>query len=189
VEIAPSQGNPNTSGSARADTLFKVGDQFVYRTHDLRQDTVTTQTQTVTSVSDLEVVFNNGRAILDPLGNLIQSADGRRYTPRQEVPLEYIVGKRWSTRFDVIGDRGTADFDFRIAGRETITVPAGSFDCFRIEGRGVNTHTFRPPVDISLTFWRAPAQVRRHIRMEEKKWHRQQVTSWERRELVSYRQT
>jgi hypothetical protein len=100
------------------------------------------------------------------------------------------VGKRWSTRFDVIGgDGGTADFDFRIAGRETVTVPAGTFDCFRIEGRGVNNQTFRPPVDISLTFWRAPAQVRRPIKAEEKKWHRQQVNTWERRELVSYRQT
>ena len=190
VEIAPSHGNPHTAGSARADTLFKVGDRFVYQTRDLRQDRVTTQRQTVTSVSDLEVVFNEGRAILDPLGNLIQSADGRRYSPRQEIPLEYVVGKRWSTRFDVIGaDGGTADFDFRITGRETITVPAGRFDCFRIEGRGVNNHTFRPPVDISLTFWRAPDQVRRHVMVEEKKWFRQQVNFWERRELVSYRQT
>ena len=190
VEIAPSQGNPNTSGSARADTLYKVGDQFVYQNHDLRLGTSTTQRQTVTSVSDLEVVFNNGRAVVDPLGNLIQSGDGRRYTPRQEIPLEYVVGKRWSTRFDVVsGGEGTADFDFRIAAREFITVPAGRFDCFRIEGRGVNNHMFRPPVDLSLTFWRAPALVRRPIQVEEKKWHRQQVTFWERRELVSFRQT
>jgi hypothetical protein len=189
VEIAPSQGNPNTLGSARADTAFKVGDQYVYRTRDLRLGTETTQRQTVTSVSDLEVAFNNGRAIVDPLGNLIQSPDGRRYTPRQEIPLEYAFGKRWSTRFDVLGGGGTAEFDFRIAARETVTVPAGSFDCFRIEGRGVNTQVFRPPVDITLTFWRAPAQVRRPIIAEEKKWHRQQVSFWERRELASYRQS
>jgi uncharacterized caspase-like protein len=189
VQPAPTEGNPNTQGTARADTLFKVGDRFVYQARDVRTDTVVTRTQTVTAVSDLEVVFNNGRAILDPLGNLIQAANGSRFTPRQDIPLEYAVGKRWSTRFDVIGNEGgTADFDFRIAARETITVPAGKFDCYRIEGRGVNNAHFRPAVDISLTYWRAPTQVRRPIVVEEKKWFRQQVNFWERQELVSYRQ-
>ena len=189
VEIAPSQGNPNTLGSARADTHFKVGDHYVYRLHDLRLGTERMARQTVTSITDQEVLFNQGRVILDPLGNSILLGDGRRFTPRQDLPLEYVVGKRWTTRFDLLTKGGgTVELDLRIAARETITVPAGTFDCFRIEGRGLNTSPFRPPIEGSVTFWRAPAQVRRNIKGEEKRYFRQEVQAWDRHELVSYHQ-
>jgi hypothetical protein len=190
VEIAPSEGNPNTAGSARADSRFKVGDQYVYLGRDLRLGKERTLTQTITSITDLEVTFNDGGLVMDPLGNVIRN-QGRRFTPRQDVPLEYAVGKRWSTRFEVIGGPGggTAELGLRIAARERLTVPAGTFDCFRIEGRGVNESPFRPPIDLSVTFWRAPEQVRRVVAQEEKRYQRQDVQAWDRIELVSYRQS
>ncbi len=190
VEIAPSQGNPNTLGSARADTHFKVGDYYAYRVHDLRLGTERMGRQTVTAITDQEVQFNQGRIILDPLGNSILLADGRRFTPRQDLPLEYVVGKRWTTRFDLLTmGGGTVELNLRIAARESITVPAGTFDCFRIEGRGVNTSPFRPPIESEVTFWRAPAQVRRNVKGEEKRYFRGDVQAWDRRELIAYRQS
>ena len=190
VEIAPSQGNPNTLGSARADTHFKVGDYYAYRVHDLRLGTERMGRQTVTSITDQEVQFNQGRIILDPLGNSILLGDGRRFTPRQDLPLEYVVGKRWTTRFDLLTmGGGTVELNYRIAARESITVPAGTFDCFRIEGRGLNTSPFRPPIESALTFWRAPAQVRRNVKGEEKRYFRQEVQAWDRHELVSFGQS
>ena len=189
VEIASSQGNPNTLGTARADTRFKVGDHYVYRQQDLRLGTERMGRQTVTSVTDQEVVFNEGRIILDPLGNPILLADGRRFTPRQDIPLEYVVGKRWTTRFDLLTSAGgTVELNLKIAARETITVPAGKFDCFRIESRGVNTSPFRPPIESSVTFWRDPT-VRRNVKGEEKRYYRQDVQAWDRYELVAFRQS
>jgi len=193
VAIAPAEGNPNTQGSARADTSFKVGDHYAYLVRDLRLGGSDDRTiaQTVTAISDQEVVFNHGRLVIDPLGNAIKLPDGRHYTPRQDVPLEYVVGKRWSTRFDVIaGGQGTVDMDFRIVRREKITVPAGTFDCFRIEGHGYSHSPFRPaPVETFLTVWRAPQHVRRAIAHEEKRMMRGDTQAWQRNELVSFVET
>ena len=190
VEIARSEGNPNTLGSARADTRFNVADQYIYHLRNLRLGNERTVTQTVTSVTDAEVRFNNGRIILDPLGNMILTGDGRRYTPRQDIPLEYVVGKRWSSRFDLIaGGNGTVDLDFRIAARESLTVPAGTFDVYRVEGRGYNTSPFRPAQEVSVTYWRAPGRVRRWVAMEEKHYFQGNLQVWERQELVAYRQS
>ena len=192
VVIASAEGNPNTQGSARADTSFKVGDHYVYLMRDMRLGgDERTVGQTVTSVSDQEVVFNHGRLVIDPLGNSISLPDGRRFTPRQDVPLEYIVGKRWSTRFDVVaGGQGTVDMDFRIVAREKITVPAGTFDCFRVEGHGYSHSPFRPaPIETFLTVWRAPEKVRRAIAHVEKRMSQGNTQAWQRSELVSFVET
>ena len=192
VVIAAAEGNPFTQGTAKADTAFKVGDHYVYRVRELGfGGGERTSKQTVTSVSDTEVAFNGGSLIIDPLGNLIRVPDGRRYTPRQDIPLEYVVGKRWSTRFDVSGSgQGTNNMEFRIAAREKVTVPAGTFDCFRIEGHGYNDSPFRPgTVEVTLTIWRAPEVVRRPIAQESKRIFRGSPQEWNRQELVSYRET
>jgi hypothetical protein len=187
VEAAPAEGNPNSQGSARANTAFKVGDWYAYRVADLRRGTEQQASQTVTSVGEREIALNFGRALLDPLGNAILLPDGRRFTPRQDVPLEYVVGKRWPTRFDVVaGGAGTVNLDFRITAKDRITVPAGTFDCFRIEGSGLNESPFHPPVSVSLTYWRDPARVRRAIVVEEKRYQRGSLVASERRELISW---
>lgn len=190
VRIASSQGNPNTIGTARANTDFKVGDFYVYRRRDLRDGAERQGRQRVTAITDDQVIFNEGRMILDPLGNQILAGNGKRFTARQDMPLEYVVGKRWISRFDVVGGGadGTTEIGYRIAARETLTVPAGKFECFRVEGRGFNSSPFRPPHEIIITFWLAPEKLRRTVALEEKRYHRQQVQRWERNELVNFRE-
>src|SRR5690349_7453866 len=84
----------------------------------------------VTSVGADEVVFNQGRLIQDLLGNIIKTGDGRRFSPRQDIPLEYAVGKRWTSRFELLeGGPGSIEAQFKIVARERVTVPAGTFDC------------------------------------------------------------
>ena len=189
VEIAPSEGNPHSTGSARADTGFKVGDQYSYRVTKRGAETRDV-TFRVTSVGPAEVAFNGGRMICDPLGNVIRTGDGRRFSPRQDIPLEYAVGKRWTTRFEQLeGGAGTVEMQCRIVARERITVPAGSFDCFRIEGRGLNSHVFREPVEFRSTFWRAPQLVRRWVKFEDE-WHsRGSLVYTERQELLAFQQS
>ena len=189
VEAVVSEGNPHTAGSARSDTAFKVGDLYAYRLTPQKGEPRDV-TQRVTAVTANEVVFNQGRLILDPLGNVIRTADGRRYSPRQDVPLEYAVGKRWTSRFELLeGGPGTFELEFRIVARERIAVPAGTFDCFRIEGRGLNTHIFRPPETVSLTYWREPRLVRRWVKFEEERYSKGSLTHGGRQELLSFQQS
>ena len=189
VEIASSDGNPHSAGSARADTAFKVGDQYSYRI-TLRNAEPRDMTFRVTSVSATEVTFNRGRMVMDPLGNIIRTGDGRRFTPRQDIPLEYAVGKRWTSRFELLeGGKGSVEAQFRIVAREPVTVPAGTFDCFRIEWRGLNTHVFREPVETRGTVWRAPQAVRRWVKFEDERYSRGNLIYTERQELLSFRQS
>lgn len=172
IEIGPAAGNPKTAGSQRADLQFKVGDMYAYRNIDRRQNTTRDVRLVVTSISDNEVHFNQGALVLDPLGNTIQLPDGRRFTPRQDQPLEYAVGRRWSTRFGVSrgeAHRGVTDMDFRIAAKERVVVPAGTFDCYRVEGRGVmeGEGGGRRRSEVEIIYWTAPDRVRRPIAREE----------------------
>ena len=171
VEIAPAQGNPHTAGSARMDTRFKVGDRYVYRIHNrLRGQDQADAVQLVTAIGEFEIEINEGKMALDLLGNLRMHPNGSRFTARQDNPLEMHVGKRWNTRFDVVGGpssaQGTMDLDFRITAREKLTVPAGTFDCFRIEGLGYNSSPFRAPSEVRYTYWRSPS-VRRPVAWDQ----------------------
>jgi Caspase domain len=171
IQIASSQGNPFTQGTQRADIDYKVGDSYAYAQLDLDTRQVTGKSNTrVTEVTETQVIFNNGRLIYDRLGNLVQSAEGRRNTARQDQPLEYAVGKKWQTRFTSRNREGggfnESWFNFVIARRETITVPAGSFNCFLIDGEGWVVTGSGHRVRIALKRWMAPDRVRRPIAQE-----------------------
>jgi hypothetical protein len=187
VEAVPSEGNPFTSGSARGDTNFKVGDRFAYKVSGLRNDKAVFR---VTAVRGLEVELNNGRIIVDRLGNLIQAGNGQRFTPRQDFPLEYVVGKRWTTRFE--SNDASIEIDYRIPAREKVSVAAGTFDCFRLEGKGVSNPSFGGrPGGIALKFWIAP-QVRYPIAWEDVYYSNARGGGGDKNarfELTSYRQS
>jgi hypothetical protein len=196
VAIAASRGNPYTAGTVRTDTNYKPGDRYVYRTVDrVGSGAPSLAVHVVTSVSDTEIIFNQGTMILDRLGNVIQMPGGRRYTPRQDKPLEYVVGKRWSTRYGVTRggqDLGSAESDFKVAARETITVEAGDFDCYRVEAHGVNRRPDGSTVDMYVTYWMAPGRVRRVVAYDEVyrtvvSGHVKTLQSW-RAELVTWEQ-
>jgi hypothetical protein len=126
------------------------------------QDTVT---HTVTQVSTAEVIYDKGRLITDLLGNPLAQRDGRTYSPRQIYPAEFVIGKHWSTQYEVTNPtRGLFVYrvDFRITRRERITVPAGSFEAFRIDGEG--TYFGRGLVgQVEMTHWFAPERLRRPL--------------------------
>ncbi len=167
VEIAPQAQNPYTQGTSRADTAYKIGDRYTFVRKDPDTGEVQAQfTQLVTSITDEGVIFNNGALIFDRLGNLVKQPDGRRNTPRQDQPLEYVVGKKWTTRFSVTNNRGgvaDSEFTFRITGRQKVTVPAGTFDCFVIDGDGFSYTGAGFKVQLKLKRWMAPERVRRPI--------------------------
>jgi hypothetical protein len=168
VEIASVAGNPYSQGSARANTAFKVGDTYIYREMDQLKNVENKLVGSVSEIRENEVVFSGG-LITDLLGNIVQRPDGRRFTPRQDFPLEYAVGRRWSTRTMAqyaSGINVALEFQFRITKKEKVTVPAGTFDCFVIEGlaQGLTDKGIR--TESRLVRWMAPDLVRRPIIQE-----------------------
>ena len=168
VEIVSAPENPYTKGTVRADTAFRIGDTYTWRTLDsltgLEQGKPFTRR--VTKITDSEVIFGNGTHVTDLLGNRVKPGDGSTWSANQTVPGEFAVGRRWSTRFHFLNPAGTGsstvNLDLHIATRETVTVPAGTFNAFRIDavgwrvGSGIN-QLWR------LKSWYAPDKVRREI--------------------------
>jgi uncharacterized caspase-like protein len=197
VEAVSAEGNPFTAGTARADTRFRVGDSFTYDRIDktLFGKKPERFTTAVTAITDEHVLFDGGEAIRDLLGNQLRFRNGNEVTPRQDQPLEYAIGKKWSTRYELSNagrSRGSVILDFRVVARETITVPAGTFDCFRIEASGVNRLPGRPDIELGVARWDAPGRVRLAVARDEirrrvVKGHVEDLRS-ERIELVSFEQ-
>jgi hypothetical protein len=151
----------------RADTNYKVGDSYSHRILDLYTKAErSTVERRVTAVTNTEVILDDGQVVLDSMGNVKKGEDGVKYTDYQNMPVEFYVGKKWSTRYYAYlpnGTRLTSDMDYRVVGRENITVPAGSFDCFKVEGQGVGISPNGGQTDYQITTWYAPDRVRRFV--------------------------
>ena len=116
--------------------LFRVGDRFVYRSSTLAGSEKSVRDLVVTRLTASTVELNEGKVVWDWIGNLIFSDFITRHPAKIWIPTELFVGKRWRTAYSTRSDaRGSTLFwDFRIEAYETVTVPAGSFEAFRVNG-------------------------------------------------------
>ncbi len=197
VVVAPQQGNPYTLGSMRADTDYKVGDFYKVRVLDMETKAEKRRARVeVKEVGDIEVTFSNG-LVLDRMGNTRRLPDGSRFTDNQNMPLEFQVGHRWTTQYRNYPPKAPAhvrimtEMEFRIVVREKVEVPAGTFDCFKVEGRGFSIAP-KWRAELSITTWWAPDRVRgfiarEFVRKPQPGSPAQPVA--ERFELVSFKQT
>ncbi|HEV8586601.1 MAG TPA: caspase family protein [Methylomirabilota bacterium] len=189
VQAAPAEGNPYTKGTAVARTDPKVGDSYVYRELGLgTQKEQRRFTSAVSRVTDAEIVYSDG-LITDPLGNVRRFPDGRQLSYNQNVPVEYVVGKQWVSRFTVATPRGTntTELYFKIVTREPVTVPAGTFNAFRIESHGLSWGVGN--MQNQRTVWIAPDKVRRAVAMETLRKTAMTTLQADRLELVSYKES
>jgi uncharacterized caspase-like protein len=190
VAVAPAsnRNNPFTRGTSRADTAYAIGDRYVFNRLDRTTNASVQVVQNVTEITDTDVIYNKGRNTTDLLGNGIIFRGGTRERGRQFYISEYSVGKRWSTRFSGTTPEGKPlliDVDLKVVTREPITVPAGTFNAYKVEGRGTNNYGS----DLQYVYWIAPEQVRRPIVVETVFTARNgNVYQNERLELISYRQ-
>jgi hypothetical protein len=95
-------------------------------------------------------------------GNGLLTPDGRRRAPYQLLVPEYWVGKKWSTQFDMTfadGRQQRVYYDVRVTKKETVTVPAGTFDTFRVEAYGTTSHGGQ----LSIKLWVAPDKVNGYV--------------------------
>jgi hypothetical protein len=192
IEVVAAPENPYTQGSANLDTRYRVGDSYTYNFLDPYSKVVQdTSTWTITEITDTEVLYDNGRVVTDLLGNPRRLHDGRTFGPNQIAPREFSVGKRWSSRFDGSSPRGgpyVADFNMRIVAKERVSVPAGTFDAFRLEVRG-DVNQAVGFIGIEVTAWYAPEKVRRYVaRHELRRFNGREVFA-ERQELARFTQS
>ncbi len=118
-------------------------------------------------------------------------------TDNQNMPLEFQLGYRWTTQYRTFPPgvpehiRVMNEYEYRIAAKEKIVVPAGTFDCFRIEGRGRAVYA-RGSAELSDVRWFAPEKVRRFVARDfvRKSSPGNPIASTvERQELVSFKQS
>jgi hypothetical protein len=166
IALDTQSGNPFTKGSASVSLDIKVGDSYSNLLINLMTNGRRNETETVTKVTEAGIELSSGR-IIDPLGNVIRTRDGRTVRGAQTMPLDYAVGKHWTTRFITAfadGRSGDTEFSFKVVTRENIAVPAGSFNAFRIEGSGVYAGPMPTGqigrVLLAHRHWVAPEQLR-----------------------------
>ena len=134
---------PYFKGSQEHSRSYTMGDRFDYRVIDVYTNASKPLSLQVTAL-DLDrdrVEYNNGEYVSDLMGNTVANPRGGFSTPRQFYPAELFVGKKWRTMFKQSRPGGLAytfRYDLKVVSRETIVVPAGTFDTFKIEARGFN---------------------------------------------------
>lgn len=162
VKIVSAPQNPYSRGSAEARTDHRIGDTYTYKVTDLMTKLVKrTFEQTITNITDSEIIYNDGQYIADLLGNWRKDWYNRQYFNAQQFPTDYVVGKRWSTRYAAILPKGTAveaSFDYTITSKETLRTDVGTFDTYRIDGSGGNTlgQTAKRTIWVAPERWRVP---------------------------------
>lgn len=209
VTAQSSESNPFTKGSAALDTQYKIGDSYSYRMVEPDTGSVRRRyTTTISDVTDTQVIFDKG-LVTDLQGNTQRMSDGRVFTDNQNVPVEFAVGKQWTTRYQVTLPQGQSyavEMNYVVVSREQTTVPAGTFNAFLIEGIGTTSNP-KGKIELHFKFWWDPQRVRRPIAREEvrqiriggspnahRRWrHSNQekvrVISSERHELIAFRET
>ena len=182
----PPSVNPYSAGRYSLGRHYTVGDRASYRVVNLqtRDSAGVERHWTVTHVDrDAQrVELNKGAFIWDLMGNPVQPGKNKKFdAPAQYYPSELYVGKKWTSLVhstDLEGDVTDIHLDFSVVAREKITVPAGEFDCFRLEGKGSNSKNVR----LTHSYWVAPGInffVRREILRQKngRTWNRYELSA------------
>ncbi|OUL99197.1 caspase family protein [Variovorax sp. JS1663] len=134
---------PTYQGSYEYVRRFQLGDVFKYQVVNRFNGSAAPLELRVTGI-DLakdEVTYNGGEYVSDGMGNVVKNQRGAMDSPRQFYPAELYVGKKWITMFRQSRERGTYNtfrYQLKVVGKETVTVPAGRFEAYKIEARGFN---------------------------------------------------
>jgi hypothetical protein len=125
-----------------ANNRYAIGDAFTYLHVDGFTQLENSFTWRVIFADDERVEFNNGE-VLTQAGATVRDARGFHYDPpRQNLVPDLTPGKTWRSEFKTWRDgspAGSGRWDYKVAGTESLTVPAGAFDTLRIEASGEAT--------------------------------------------------
>ncbi|MFZ5483948.1 MAG: caspase family protein [Pseudomonadota bacterium] len=181
-------GNPNSAGRYPLGRKFSLGDTAEYRHTDLLTGVVeSTSRRRVTRVDEDNdrVELNDGGWILDLMGNLVRHPRfGEMDVPQQINPVELQIGYKWTAawkqRHPKFGQQ-VVELALKISQFEPVSVPAGRFQAFRIEGRG---WVMNQGVEIRDTYWVVPG-FNFPVKSEHTRRRQGRLVRTERIELVS----
>jgi hypothetical protein len=188
-----------TAGAQSAAPEVHVGDIWKFRTLDgFTNETQFEATQRVVEINDREIVIQLRNTGKDKSSlryftrdwNMVDTDDGKYdpYYPEFQFPLA--AGATWSEKYTWLPMAGAASSGYvkaTVAAQEKVTVPAGTFDAYRIE-RDVETRANNETAVVTtthMTTWYAPA-VRRFVRREWTVTRDGRVRGKTRIELVEY---
>ena len=176
VKMQHSKDNPYVTPSSESNTAYRIGDSYRFRLVGKYNGKAlsTIFTHTVSRITETEVHFNDGKITTDLLGNTNLNGEGNRDAGSQVYPTEYFRGKKWNTHFTTtLADRRglQTEYEFRVLGLESLSVPAGSFNCFFVEGKGRASGASRGgdgrlTTSLTYRYWISPDLSRRPV-----KWH------------------
>ncbi len=155
-----SSSNPYSAGVYPLGRRYRVGDEAIYAVLDpfskVRQGLDRLRITKVDLEGD-RVEINGGHSISDLMGNMLKIGPVLFDIPAQVFPAELQLGKKWMARFRRKDNYGysESDIDFQVLRRENVVVPAGEFDTFRIDGRGVGRHA-RGVSRLEVRIWVVP---------------------------------
>lgn len=178
---------PFFKGSNEHRRNYRVGDRFDFRVIDGFTKISKPLVLEVTAV-DIDadrVEFNRGEYLSDTMGNIVTNLRGRLDTPRQFYPAELFIGKRWTTEFKQARPNGvsfTFRYDLKVVARESVTVPAGTFDAYKIEARGFNVQL---SAAIARNIWVSPGVAADIVHETRVRLSNGNTDQFDRQELVS----
>jgi hypothetical protein len=193
VQISNAASNPFTKGTVSAVGSYSLGDSFTFEEQDaltgVAEDTFT---EKVTSITESQIIFNDGKVILDLVGNELKSRDHHFLTPAQLYPAQYAIGFKWSTKYIRKRGNGVAsemELNLAVVSREVFTNQAGTFNAFKVTASG----SVADGKNRRIEYWIDPDKCLRPLRFDEFAWkqksrgrERMKVTA--RTELIRYTQ-
>ncbi len=131
-------GKGQSAALAFTGERYRVGDEYVFDLKDsLTNVLIRRQRAVVTRATEEVVEFNRGNGlIVTPLGGIIKNDRGTYDPPFGMSPAEFTQGKSWEGHAVITtpqGHRARLESSNRVIRRETITVPAGTFECWVVE--------------------------------------------------------
>jgi uncharacterized caspase-like protein len=131
----PEKGGAVQSADAKR---FRLGDKYDIVISDLLTKLVQERSSfTVVAADEDTAEFNQGYKVTQA-GAIIRTIAGATHEPYQQwIPSgEYQVGKKWTAR-TILTPKGApsmwAEITGKVVARESITVPAGTFDTYKME--------------------------------------------------------
>ena len=136
---------------------FRRGDRYQFVVRDLlTKNELERPTFTVASATEEFAEFDQGYRVTQA-GAIVRTIAGATLDPYQQwIPGgEYQVGKKWFTRSVLTprdGQPQWVELTGRVMAREQVTVPAGTFDVYRLEMEQVAQDGSR----LKVTYWGQP---------------------------------
>ncbi|WP_374500094.1 caspase domain-containing protein [Zoogloea sp.] len=189
--------NPYSAGRFPLARRFSVGDLYRFRDKDLLTEVVERNYKNiVTRIDEVNdrVELNNGKLVLDLMGNQIENQNLAAEFPQQFYPAELQVGNRWRLLNNIelktgkfAGQKRRIDMAVRIDARERIMAPAGEFNAFRISADGWSIGEAHS-IKLEIKLWVVPG-VNMFIRRERIKRRDNRIIEAKLTELVALRQS